>query len=140
MWNDNWRDMRRMQRRMNRLFDPDDEFDDGGDYRRAWTDFREGENEFLIAVELPGIEKEDISLEVVNGVLVIRAERKQEKENKKDGQFVYAQSYAGFARTIPLPENADAEGIEAEFKNGVLKVRVPKKKIEKKKGREIKIK
>jgi HSP20 family protein len=132
-----------MQRRMNRLFDPwgEDDFEEPADYRRAWADFRETESEFLIAVELPGIEKEDISLEVVNGALAIRAERKQEKEqkNEKKGQFVYSRSYSGFARTIPLPENSDADKIEAEFKNGVLKVHVPRIKTEKKKGKEIKI-
>lgn len=142
MWKDPWKDMRKLHRRMNRLFgnwddESEEEFDKG--FRKAWTDFRESENEYLIAVELPGMEKEDIDLEVGEDSIAIKAEKKQEKKQKDEGNYSYAESYSGFARVISLPENADSEKVDAEYKNGVLKIKIGKKKKEKK-GNVIRIK
>lgn len=144
MWQDDFRrEMRKMQRRMGNLFSGVDEpFDDEewDDYRLAWADFRENEEEYLIAVELPGVEKEDVDLHVDGNLLTIKASKKQEKEDKDEEKYSYSRSYAGFARSITLPEAADVDNLDAEFKNGVLKVKIPKRKIVKKKGKEIRIK
>src|SRR3989338_7564454 len=134
MWQDNFKkEMRRVQKRMSNLFSGVDEpFVDeewGEDYRRAWADFLETENEFIIAVELPGVEKDDIELNIDEKLLTIKASKKQEKEEKDEEKYSYSRSYAGFARSITLPEAADVENINAEFRNGVLKIKIPKRKV-----------
>lgn len=151
MWEDNfWNEMKRMRSIMNDIFSSTDfprrEIEiDPVNYRQAWSDFRETENEFLIALEIPGIKKEDIQIEVLdNNRLVIKAERKQEKEetnemeeedyNEQPGKkyrYRRVRSYAGFYKTVRLPENADFNKIEAEHKNGILKIVIPKKETAK---------
>jgi HSP20 family protein len=141
-------EIRRMHRRMNgwlRNFDEnpwsDPQDEDFSGYRKAWVDAREHEKEFIIAVELPGFNKEDIGLDVDQGILTIKVEKKSEKKNqdKNAGNYSYQSSYSGFFRRIPLPENADTESIDAEYKSGVLKLRIPKK-AKAKKGKTINIK
>ena len=143
-----WNDMRRMQRQMDRLFYGFDEPKAlslrnalSDNYRRAMMDCREDDKNFTIAVEIPGIDKEDIHLDVAENSVIIKAEKKHEKEkgSKEKGDYKYAKSYAGFYQEIALPENADIENIEAVHKNGVLKLTIPKKKSAIKK-KEIKIK
>lgn len=141
-------DMRRMQRQMNRFFHGFEEprilslrntLSDN--YRRAMIDCREDSKNFTIAVEIPGIDKDDIYLDVTANSVIIKAEKKHEKEkgSKEKGDYKYAKSYAGFYQEVALPENADIENIEAVHKNGVLKLTIPKKKLVVKK-KEIKIK
>lgn len=142
-----WDEMRRAQRRINRLWRGFDENpweeineEDLSEYRRPWVDAREMENEFIIAIELPGVNKEEIEVIAENGSLVLKVEKKSEEKEEKEGEFKYERSYAGFYRRIPLPENADAEKIDAEYNQGVLKLRIPKKKKTERNGKEIKIK
>jgi HSP20 family protein len=154
MWEDKmWQKMRKMQRKMDRLFGNigtvgfgkkfEDEDGELGKYRKAWTDFRENEEEFLVYVEIPGVDKEDIKLDINNEAIEIKAEKRQVK-NKEDiekGEYSYSKSYTGFARRIEMPEDADLSKIDAEYKNGVLRIVIGKKKIKvDKRGREIKIK
>lgn len=143
-----WQSMRRMQRRFDRLFGNfgtvgfGRRFDsESGVYRKAWADFKENEEEFVLEIELPGVEKEDISLDVTETGIEIKAERKQEmkKEDKEKGEYSFSRSYAGFARYVDLPEESDLEKIDAEYNNGVLSIRVPKKEIKVKKGKEVEI-
>lgn len=105
-------------------------------YRKAFLDLREKDKEFVIAAELPGIDKEDINLEIKDDRVVIKAEKKQEKEK---GDYSYSKSYAGFYQEVALPENTDSDKIDAVYKDGVLKLTIPKKKLAVKK-KEIKIK
>lgn len=140
-----WDEMRRMQRRMNRFwkgYDEDpwemDEEDLSG-YRKAWIDARESEKEFIIAVELPGVDKKDIEVNVEDGALVIKVEKKSSEKEKTEDSYRYEASYAGFYRRVPLPENADAEKIDAEYKEGVLKLKIPKLGERKRKGKSVSI-
>jgi HSP20 family protein len=149
-----WDEMRRMQRKINRSlrgFDKnpwqnDWEEDDLSGYRRAWIDAKEESKEFIIRVELPGIEKEDIELKIEDKNLIIKVEKdKEERDLNKDFDmrektFVVEKSYIGFYRSIPMPDNADFSNVDAEYKNGVLKINVGKKHKEDKKGKTIKIK
>jgi HSP20 family protein len=111
------------------------------DYRRAWAEFRENENEFILEVELPGIDKKDIIINTEGNKLEIIARKKYEIEqnDKKKGCYNYSKSYAGFRRIVSLPEESDAERICANFENGVLSVKIPKKKNLKMKKKEIKV-
>ena len=140
-----WNEMRRMRNNMNRFFSyPDfpESFDEQGkpvNYRRAWANFQETENSILITIEIPGVDKEDVHLEITeDNVLVIKAEKRKEREEETPEEegiysYRYAKAYAGFYRTIALPESADADRLDAEYKEGVLKITMPKTKQAKKK-------
>lgn len=90
------------------------------------VDIVEDDKEYLISAELPEIQKEEIKLTVENGVLLLAGERKREKEEKGKKFHRVERSYGSFVRTFALPDNADAEKVNAEFKDGVLKVHIAK--------------
>jgi HSP20 family protein len=88
----------------------------------------ESESQFLVSLELPGLDAEDVEIELMGNQLQISGERKWEKE-KKGKEFHRVESqYGSFARTLMLPENArmDRESIEATFKKGMLEIKIPK--------------
>ena len=100
-------------------------FVDGiNDYPRV--DVAEYKGEIQIAVEIPGIPKENVKLQVHDGTLTISGERKA-PENVKDSQWLRQEiSYGTFSRTIELPERVEAEKVTAEYQNGILRVTLPK--------------
>lgn len=83
------------------------------------------ESNFVVTVELPGIPKEDVKVEVIEEALVIEGEKKMVKEKKEEGFFRSERSYGKFYRSIPLPKGAKADQIKAELTNGVLEVVIP---------------
>jgi HSP20 family protein len=101
---------------------------------------REGEYAYHVEVDLPGIKKEDIDIDVQNNVLTISGERKTKKEVKEEDYYKIESQYGKFSRSFTLPEKVDTENIHAESKNGVLEVIVPKLKEEEKKVKKIKVK
>lgn len=86
----------------------------------------ETEDDIRVKVELPGIDEKDIAVELEEGMLVIRGERKEEKETRKRNYHVSAMSCGGYHRSIPLPAKIDREKAQAKFKNGVLTLMLPK--------------
>lgn len=104
------------------------------------VDVIERKNEFLVRVELPGVEKEDVRVSVRKNTLIIEGERKSPPEIKeKDVEYYLCESvYGKFHREISLPVPVEAEKIKAVFKNGVLEIELPK--AEKIKPKEIPIK
>lgn len=92
----------------------------------------EKEGKLLVRADLPGLTKDDVKVGVTDDVLTLEGERKQEKEEKREGYFRSERSYGAFYRAIPLPEGVKADGIVANFKNGVLEVAMPLVKEEKK--------
>lgn len=90
------------------------------------VDVTEGEKEFTVTAELPGYTKEEIKVEVENGRLSLRAEHNEEKEEKKEHYHLRERRYGSFVRTFGLPENVDAEKIEAKTKDGILTLTIPK--------------
>ncbi len=87
---------------------------------------READDAYYIEVELPGVKKEDINIDVNENTLTISGERKI-KEEHKDDVFYKVESYYGkFERNFELPEDADLDNIEAKFENGVLEIKIPK--------------
>ncbi|MGB9601732.1 MAG: Hsp20/alpha crystallin family protein, partial [Limisphaerales bacterium] len=89
--------------------------------------------------ELPEVKKDDVKVTVENGVLTISGERKFEKEEKGVRYHRIERSYGYFARSFSLPEDADAEKVSAEFKDGVLKVHVAKSEKARPKQIEVKV-
>lgn len=75
---------------------------------------------FIATLELPGMKKEEVKVEVTEEALIISGERKLEKEEKEEGYFRSERSYGSFYRSIPLPKEAKTENIKAELTNGVL--------------------
>ncbi len=93
---------------------------------RPLSDFYETKTHICADVDLPGIEKKDIRLNVSQDRVEIRAEKKKEvKEEKKEG-FRMERSYSGFFRSFILPSHVNASKVSASFKDGVLKIRIPK--------------
>lgn len=103
------------------------------------VEVKELEGKLLVFAELPGLRKEDIKAEVTDENLILEGERKQEKEEKREGYYHTERSYGRFYRAIPLPEGAEVDKAAAEFINGVLEVSIPVPKIEHKR-REIPVK
>jgi HSP20 family protein len=134
-----------LRREIDRLFD---DFDRGlwsAPFRRSifdvepfwsravsWTaepavDIVEKEKAYEIAAELPGMDDKDIEVKLVDGSLVIKGEKRQEKEEKQKNYYLHERSFGTFERCFAVPVGIDAERIEAQFKKGVLIVTLPKK-------------
>lgn len=135
---------RTLRTEMDRLFD---EFFGIAPSRREsmqtlWAppvDVREDKDNFYVEVELPGMKKEEINLEFTNNVLLIKGERKFERKEESENYHFMERSYGSFYRSLSLPRSVDGEKITAEYKDGLLKIVVPKKEEVKPKKVEIKL-
>jgi HSP20 family protein len=90
------------------------------------ADIVEDKDGYTVTAELPGLKKEEIKVTVQNNVLTISGEKKKELESKNDTAHKLERSYGAFSRTFELPAVVDGSRISAEFKDGVLKVELPK--------------
>lgn len=93
---------------------------------RPNVDISEGKKAYTICAELPGIDREDVSIDVDGNTLLIRAEKRRDREEEDEGYHCVERSYGAVQRVLSLPEDADVDAINAKFKNGVLKLRIPK--------------
>ncbi len=92
-------------------------------------DIRESDKEYTVTLEMPGVNKDDVDVEVRGDALIVRGEKKNE-ETHEEGQYQYTErSYGSFQRALTLPEDADSENIKANFDNGVLKISLPRQEI-----------
>ncbi|TAJ26845.1 MAG: Hsp20/alpha crystallin family protein [Nitrospirae bacterium] len=103
------------------------------------VDIVEDEKEYLIKAELPEVKKEDVKVTVQDEVLTITGERKYEKEEKGKKYHRVERAYGSFERSFTLPEDADGAKVNAEFKDGILKVHVAKSEKVKPKSIEVKV-
>jgi HSP20 family protein len=102
------------------------------------VDVTETKSEIVVNAEIPGMDAKDIDISLNEGTLTIRGEKKQEREDKEEEYHLIERRYGTFTRSIPLPREVDSNTASASYRNGVLKVRLPKSgKAEKK---EVKIK
>ena len=104
------------------------------------VDISEDNKEWLVKVDLPEVKKEDVKVSVENGMLTITGERKFEKEEKDKKYHRIERSYGNFFRSFTLPEDADDAKASAEFKDGVLKVHLPKNEKAKTKAKAVEVK
>lgn len=124
----------------------DDFFDDGFFTRKEKnlmkTDIKETKDKFLLDIDLPGFEKNNIDLSLNNGYLNISAKVEKEDESNEEEKFVRRERFSGeCSRSFYVGDNIKEDDIKAEFKNGILKIEIPKKEekeIETKKQIEIK--
>ena len=103
-------------------------------------DMTEKEKAYEVTAELPGMAESDVEVKLSNGNLSIRGEKREEKEEKDKERHVSERSYGAFHRLFRLPDDVDADGIEAEFRNGVLKVTLPKSPGARKEEKKIDVK
>lgn len=107
---------------------------------RPTLDIAEGEKEYRITVELPGVSEKDIKVELAGDTLRISGEKRQENEEKGQNYHRVERSYGSFQRILNLPEDADADGIAANFQNGVMTLTVPRKAAARPETRMIEVK
>lgn len=133
-----------LRREVDRLFD---EFDGGffrspfrspffdlATFRRAEATFTaapavdvsETDNAYEITAEMPGMEEKNIEVKVANGLLTIKGEKQEDKEEKKKDYYMRERSFGSFERNFQVPDGVETDRIEASFKNGVLSVTLPK--------------
>lgn len=121
-----------LQNRINRLFEdffPENTLEGLKGFVGGWNpvvDIYETENETIIKADLPGMKKEDIQINIEGNVLSVSGERKTEDEVKKENYYRRERSYGMFKREFTLPSTVDHEKIKADFKDGVLKIEIPK--------------
>lgn len=97
-----------------------------GVFGQPSVDISETDRAIEIAVDLPGMDEDDIEVTLTGDVLTVRGERRHEREENEKGYFLHERGYGAVYRTIPLPSGVETEKASAEFKKGVLNVSVPK--------------
>jgi HSP20 family protein len=102
-------------------------------------DLAETKNEFVVKAEVPGMTPKDINISLAQGVLTIRGEKKQEKEEKEENYHFVERSYGSFSRSVRLPGEVQSDKIKAAYKDGILRVTLPKTEETKKKEVKIKV-
>jgi HSP20 family protein len=90
-------------------------------------DLVERDNGFELTAEMPGLDEKNISVDVANGVLTVKGQKEEDKVEKKEDFHLRERRFGSFVRSVRVPETVEADKIEATFKNGVLKVTLPKK-------------
>ena len=103
------------------------------------VDIIEKDKEYLVKAELPGIRKEDVKIELLNGVLTLAGERKFEKDEKDEKTHRIERAYGAFTRAFVVPEDVLTEKIAADYKDGILAVHLPKTDIKKPATKTIKV-
>ena len=101
-------------------------------------DVSETDKELIVKADVPGMDKEDINISLSDGLLTITGEKKKEKEDKNENYHCVEMRYGKFSRTMRLPVEVDTEKVDATYKDGVLKITLPKSETVK--PRKIKIK
>jgi len=128
-----FRDLMTLQERMNRMFDEsfgrlratDDSVDSG-----VWSpavDIYETDHDIVLKAELPEVKEKDIDIRLENNTLTLKGERKFEKETKEENYHRVERAYGAFSRSFTLPVTVDQDKINAEYKDGILKITMPKK-------------
>ena len=127
---DPFRGLSTLQDEVNRLFDSTFKANSGSSTLTAWApavDIYETEDAVVVKADLPDLNEKDIDVRVENNMLTIRGERKFDQTVKEDNFLRVERSYGAFSRSFSLPNTVDTEKIQASYKNGVLKVELPKR-------------
>ena len=129
---DPYAELAQIQSQMNRLFN---ESFSGGlwhqgipgrDTHNLRTDINDTKDKYVIDMDIPGMEKENINVEVKNNTLLVSGERNKENEEKNGNYYRQERSFGYFSQSLPLPEDADSSGIAVNYNHGVLKIEIPK--------------
>ena len=140
---DPFRDLSILQERMNRVFEDAAVRGWKSDEPSATTswspavDIYETDSEIMVQAELPGVDRKDIALQLENNVLTLKGDRRFEKETNQENYHRIERSYGGFSRAFTIPTIVDEDRIRADYRDGILKIALPKK--EQVKAKQIKI-
>jgi HSP20 family protein len=135
-----------LQQEMNRLFEgffrgfdrfPSDRAAGASGTFLPRVDVTESEKEVRVTAEIPGLDEKDLDVSIARDALTLRGEKKIEAEEKRGNCYRMERSYGSFHRTIPLPAEVLTDRVEAEFKKGVLTVRLPKSPAAQRNARKI---
>jgi HSP20 family protein len=144
----NWTPMRDLDRLFNRLHPLNARVSDNGpglelfnaDLKwRPAADITENKDEFIIKADLPEVDKDDIELEIADGMITLRGERRYEKKSEDEKQHRVESFYGHFERSFSIPSNVDEDAITAESAKGVLTVRLPKRAMPESESRKIRV-
>ena len=130
-WNP-WRGMSTVHNPLHRLFDDpflSTAWFDSESGLRGWkpaVDIYEEDSKIILKAELPGVDKNDIDVDVKDRVLTLKGERSYENEVKEDRYHRKEQAYGSFHRSFTLPDDVDSAKIKADYKDGILKIEIPK--------------
>ena len=134
MFEDFWgRPMRRRLMQSGRLLPPGEEKGELVEQRQPFIDVIETDKEVIATAEMPGLEKEDIKLDISEDRLEISAKTKHEEKKEEKGYVYRERSSGSYYRAISLPSSIDPDNSKATYNNGVLEVKMPKTEIKKKK-------
>lgn len=141
-WTDPFREFTQLQDRINRAFnDSYGRADDGLTTSGAWLPpvdiYQNGDHEVVLLAELPAMKREDIDITVDGGTLTIKGEKRVATDLKEEQFHRIERRYGSFSRSFSLPQTVDAGKVAAEYKDGVLTVRLPTR--EEAKPRQIKV-
>jgi len=139
---DPWSELRRIQRQMDNMFTDTLKLESGNnsssssgqlskDQNRSWrpkVDVTETGDNYVIHAELPGVKKEDVSIEFHNNLITISGKRTYEKREDKETYHQSERVFGKFTRSLPLPKGVNHEDIQAKYDNGVLEINIPKPK------------
>ncbi len=103
-------------------------------------DFVERANAFELTAEMPGLDEKNVEVNVANGVLTVKGQKEEEKVERKEDFHLRERRFGSFARSVRIPDTVDADKIDASFRNGVLKVTLPKKAEAQKPVKKIEVK
>ena len=137
---DPFRDLARLQDEMSRVFD--ERLTPATAESMGWTpacDIFEDTEEVVIRAALAGVDPKNVDIRFENGTLTLRGERKMEKEDKKENYVRLERWYGSFTRAFSLPTTVDADKVKADFKNGLLRVSLPRKEETKPKAIKVKV-
>jgi HSP20 family protein len=139
-----FRELERMRREMDRLWDsffeerPQRKIEELGEWGPS-LDLSETKNDLIVKADVPGIDPKDIDISLNKDVLTLKGEKKRETEEKGENYHFIERSYGAFARSIRLPRDVQTDKINASYKDGVLRVTLPKSEEAKKKEIRIKV-
>ncbi len=137
-------DFERIRKQMDRMWDslfewrPRLRTEDEGGWLPA-LDLTENPNELIVKAEIPGLDPKEVDISLSDRMLTIKGEKKQEREEKEEDYHLIERSFGSFVRSIELPAEVKSEKISASYKNGILKVVLPKSEEAKKKEVKIKV-
>ena len=141
-----FRDLLSLQDRMNRLFD-ESARGTGHGREEDWTtgtwapavDIYEQGGDLVLKAELPGVDSKDVDVRIENNVLTLKGERKVDHEVKRDNYHRVERAYGAFTRAFTLPTTVDTTKVKADFKDGVLRIVLPKREESKPKQVQIEV-
>jgi HSP20 family protein len=126
------RELTSLQSEVNRLFSTFFDVPTGpgnGSALRRWVpamDLVETDDHFVLRADLPGLTKDEVTIELEDRVLTVSGERKAEHEDRHEGYYRVERAFGSFSRSLTLPAGVEPDAVEASFDNGVLEVRIPK--------------